>query len=316
MSTRPLLVGINHGAFEVVELEAARGWSARPSSRAASTEGRAWRSSASVTDTSEKQQRDMSQQQESLALQFEQHRPHLRAVAHRMLGSFSDADDAVQDAWLRISHANTSVVENLGGWLSTVVARIALNMLSSRRRRREQPFDVHVSDPVIDPAADTAPEHEALLGDSVGCALLVVLETLSPPARLAYVLHDMFAVPFGEIAATLERSPEAARQLASRARGRVRGAAAAPDAETTARREIVDAFLAAARDGDFDQLIALLDPDVVRTATRALACPRARSAAQKPSPATPRSSRKSASPSNHGRRCPELRAGRPRPSGP
>src|SRR5512142_2164757 len=160
-----------------------------------------------------------------LVERFEEHRAHLRAVAYRMLGSLSEADDAVQDAWLRLSRADTSEVENLGGWLTTVVARVALNMLRSRRTRREQPLDVHVPDPIVDPAAGTDPEHEALLADSVGLALLVVLETLTPAERLAFVLHDMFAVPFEEIAAILERSPDATRQLASRARRRVRDAA-------------------------------------------------------------------------------------------
>ena len=163
-------------------------------------------------------------EQEWLAEQFEEHRPHLRAVAYRMLGSLSEADDAVQEAWLRLSRADASEVENLGGWLTTVVARVALNMLRSRSTRREQPLDVHVPDPIIDPADGTDPEHEALLADSVGLALLVVLETLTPAERLAFVLHDMFAVPFDEIAPIVERSPEATRQLASRARRRVRGA--------------------------------------------------------------------------------------------
>ena len=160
-----------------------------------------------------------------LAERFEEHRPRLRAVAYRMLGSLSEADDAVQDAWLRLSRTDTGEVENLGGWLTTVVARVALNMLRSRRTRREQSLDAHVPDPIIDPADGTDPEHEALLADSVGLALLVVLETLTPAERLAFVLHDMFAVPFDEIAPIVERSPEAARQLASRARRRVRGAA-------------------------------------------------------------------------------------------
>jgi RNA polymerase sigma-70 factor (ECF subfamily) len=202
-------------------------------------------------------------QQEWLARQFEEHRPHLRAVAYRMLGSLSEADDAVQDAWLRLSRADTREVENLGGWLTTVVARVALNMLRSRNTRREQPLDVHVPDPIVHPADGTDPEHEALLVDSVGLALLVVLETLTPPERLAFVLHDMFAVPFEEIATILERSPEAARQLASRARRRVRGTAPSSDADLSAQWEVVDAFLAAARDGDFDRLVAVLDPDVV-----------------------------------------------------
>ncbi len=203
------------------------------------------------------------EQQEWLARQFADHRPHLRAVAYRVLGSLSEADDAVQDAWLRLSRAETSEVENLRGWMTTIVARVALNMLRSRRTRREQPLDVHVPDPIIDPADGADPEHEALLADSVGLALLVVLETLTPPERLAFVLHDMFAVPFEEIAPIVERSPEATRQLASRARRRVRGAAPIPDADLTAQWEVVEAFLAAARDGDFDALVAVLDPDVV-----------------------------------------------------
>lgn len=201
--------------------------------------------------------------QEWLAQQFEEQRPRLRAVAYRMLGSLSEADDAVQDAWLRLSRADTSDVENLGAWLTTVVARVALNMLRSRSTRREQPLDVHVPDPIVDPADGTDPEHEALLADSVGLALLVVLETLSPPERLAFVLHDMFAVPFDDIAPIVDRSPEAARQLASRARRRVRGSAPAPDADLPAQWEVVDAFLAAAREGDFARLLAVLDPDVV-----------------------------------------------------
>ena len=202
-------------------------------------------------------------QQEWLTREFEDLRPHLRAVAYRMLGSLSEADDAVQDAWLRLSRADTSEVENLRGWLTTIVARVALNMLRSRRTRPEQPLDVHVPDPIIDPADGTDPEHEALLADSVGLALLVVLETLTPAERLAFVLHDMFAVPFEEIAPIVERSPEATRQLASRARRRVRGAAPVPDADLTAQWEVVEAFLAAAREGDFDALVAVLDPDVV-----------------------------------------------------
>lgn len=209
--------------------------------------------------------------QEWLARKFEEHRPRLRGVAYRMLGSVSEAEDAVQDAWLRFSRADTSDVENLGGWLTTVVARVSLNMLRSRSSRREAPLDVRVPDPIIDPADGTDPEHEALLADSVGLALLVVLETLAPAERLAFVLHDMFAVPFEEIAAIVDRSPEAARQLASRARRRVRGAAPAPDADLQAQWEVVDAFLAAARDGDFDALVAVLDPDVVLRADSGLA---------------------------------------------
>jgi RNA polymerase sigma factor (sigma-70 family) len=202
-------------------------------------------------------------QQEWLAQQFEDHRPHLRAVAYRMLGSLSEADDAVQDAWVRLSRADTSEVDNLGGWLTTIVARVALNMLRARKTRREQPFDVHMPDPIIDSADGTNPEHEALLADSVGLALLVVLETLTPAERLAFVLHDMFAVPFEEIAPIVDRSPEATRQLASRARRRVRGTPTVPDADLNAQWEVVEAFLAAARKGDFDALVAVLDPDAV-----------------------------------------------------
>lgn len=209
-------------------------------------------------------------QQEWLAEQFEEHRPRLRAVAYRMLGSLSEADDAVQDAWLRLSRADTSEVENLGGWLTTVVARVSLNMLRSRNTRREQPLDVHVPDPIIDPADGTDPEHEALLADSIGLALLVVLETLTPPERLAFVLHDMFAVPFAEIGTIIDRSPDAARQLASRARRRVRGTAPLPDSDLPAQWEIVEAFLAAARRGDFEALLAVLDPDVVLRADAGL----------------------------------------------
>jgi RNA polymerase sigma factor (sigma-70 family) len=198
-----------------------------------------------------------------LAELFEQHRTRLRAVAYRMLGSLSEADDAVQEAWLRLSRTDTSKVDNLGGWLTTVVARVSLNMLRSRKVRREEPIGVHIPEPIVDPADGVNPEHEALLADSVGMALLVVLETLSPPERLAFVLHDMFAVPFDEIAPIIDRSPEAARQLASRARRRVRGENAVPDADLDIQREVVEAFLAAARDGDFDRLVAVLHPDVV-----------------------------------------------------
>jgi RNA polymerase sigma-70 factor, ECF subfamily len=201
--------------------------------------------------------------QEWLAERFEEQRSRLRAVAYRMLGSLSEADDAVQDAWLRVSRADTSEVENLGAWLTTVVARVALNVLRSRNTRREQPLDVHVPDPVVDPADGTDPEHEALLADSVGLALLVVLETLSPAERLAFVLHDMFALPFEQIAPIVERSPEATRQLASRARRRVRDTAPVPDASLSEQWKVVDAFLAAAREGDFEALVAVLDPDVV-----------------------------------------------------
>jgi RNA polymerase sigma factor (sigma-70 family) len=199
---------------------------------------------------------------EWLAERFEEHRTHLRAVSYRMLGSLSEADDAVQEAWLRLSRSDRSDVENLGGWLTTVVARVCLNMLRSRKSRREEPLDAHMPDPVVSPAAGVDPEQEALLADSVGLALLVVLDTLSPAERLAFVLHDMFAVPFDEIAPMIERSPTAARQLASRGRRRVQGAAPVPDADLAGQREVVDAFFAAARDGDFDALVAVLDPDV------------------------------------------------------
>jgi RNA polymerase sigma-70 factor (ECF subfamily) len=209
-------------------------------------------------------------QQQWLAQQFEEQRPHLRAVAYRMLGSLSEAEDAVQDAWIRLSRADRSEVENLGAWLTTVVARVALNMLRSRKTRREQPLDVHVPDPIIDSADGTDPEHEALLADSVGLALLVVLETLTPAERLAFVLHDMFAVPFEQIATIVERSPDATRQLASRARRRVRGTAPIPDADLGAQWQVVDAFIAAAREGDFDALVAVLDPDVVLRADAGL----------------------------------------------
>jgi RNA polymerase sigma factor (sigma-70 family) len=199
-----------------------------------------------------------------LAERFEEHRSRLRAVAYRMLGSVTEADDAVQEAWLRLSRSDADEIENLGGWLTTVVGRVSLNMLRSRRTRREASLEeVHIPEPIIDRADGTDPEHEALLADSVGLALLVVLETLSPPERLAFVLHDIFAVPFDEIAPIVDRSPAAARQLASRARRRVRAEHTVPDADLDAQREVVDAFLAAARDGDFDRLVAVLDPDVV-----------------------------------------------------
>jgi RNA polymerase sigma factor (sigma-70 family) len=204
----------------------------------------------------------MSQQQ-WMAEQFEEQRPHLRAVAYRMLGSLSEAEDAVQDAWLRLSRADASEVENMRAWLTTIVGRVALNMLRARRTRREQPLEAHLPDPILQPADSTDPEQEALLADSVGLALLVVLETLTPAERLAFVLHDMFAVPFDEIAAIVERSPEATRQLASRARRRVRGAASVPDVDLNAQWEVIEAFLAAARKGDFDALLTVLDPDIV-----------------------------------------------------
>jgi RNA polymerase sigma-70 factor (ECF subfamily) len=199
-----------------------------------------------------------------LADRFEEHRTHLRAVAYRMLGSLAEADDAVQDTWLRISRADASQVENLGGWLTTIVARVCLNMLRSRNTRREQPLGVHIPDPVVSPEGTLQPDEEALLADSVGLALLVVLDTLSPAERLAFVLHDMFELPFEEIAPMVGRTPAAARQLASRARRRVSGAELpAPDPDLARQREVVDAFFLAARGGDFDALVALLDPEVV-----------------------------------------------------
>jgi RNA polymerase sigma factor (sigma-70 family) len=198
-----------------------------------------------------------------LAGQFEQYRPHLRAVAYRMLGSLADADDAVQDTWLRLSRPGAEDVENLGGWLTTIVARVCLNMLRSRSRRREEPLTVQVPDPVISLDGKLQPEEEALLADSVGLALLVVLDTLTPDQRLAFVLHDMFELPFTQIAVMIGRSPAAAKQLASRARHRVKGAGipAAPD--LARQREVVDAFFSAARLGDFDALLAVLHPGVL-----------------------------------------------------
>jgi RNA polymerase sigma-70 factor, ECF subfamily len=204
-------------------------------------------------------------EQKFLAERFEANRPHLRAVAYRMLGARSEVDDAVQEAWLRLSRADTAGVENLSGWLTTVVARVCLDMLRSRKSRREEPFGPHVPDPAVD---HENLEREALLADSVGAALLVVLETLAPAERLAFVLHDMFAVPFDQIAPIVERSPAATRQLASRARRRVQGAAPAADADLPRQREVVDAFLAASQGGDFAALLAVLDPDVVFRADR------------------------------------------------
>src|SRR3954447_21872195 len=198
-----------------------------------------------------------------LAERFEEHRAHLRAVAYRMLGSMGEADDAVQEAWLRLSRSDADAIENLGGWLTTVVGRVCLNMLRARRRRREEPLGPHVPDPVIEAPDGSQPEHEALLADSVGLALLVVLETLPPAERLAFVLHDMFGVPFAQIAEIVNRTPDAARQLATRARRRVRGSTPTPDPDRARQREVVDAFFAAARDGDFEALVAVLDPDVV-----------------------------------------------------
>ena len=208
-----------------------------------------------------------------LAEQFETYRTHLRAVAYRMLGSLSEADDAVQESWLHLSRSDTSAVENMGGWLTTIVARVCLDMLRSRKSRREEPMDAQAPDPIVSREDGIDPEHEALLADSVGLALLVVLETLAPAERLAFVLHDMFDVPFDEIAPIVGRSPTAARQLASRARRRVQGQGAVeiPDTDLTRQREVVDAFLAASRGGDFDALLALLDPEVVFRADPTLA---------------------------------------------
>jgi RNA polymerase sigma factor (sigma-70 family) len=202
-------------------------------------------------------------EQDWLAERFEANRLQLRAVAYRMLGSLSEADDAVQEAWLRLSRADATGIDNLSAWLTTVVGRVCLDMLRSRKARREKPLAGRLPDPLIDRADGVGPEHEVLLADSVGLALLVVLETLPPPERLAFVLHDIFAVPFDEIAQIVDRSPEAARQLASRARRRVRAERTEPDADLETQREVIDAFRAAAREGDFDRLVAVLDPDVV-----------------------------------------------------
>jgi RNA polymerase sigma-70 factor (ECF subfamily) len=210
---------------------------------------------------------------EQLAERFEQSRSHLRAVAYRMLGSATEADDAVQEAWIRLSRADTGGVENLQAWLTTVVARVCLDLLRSRKARSEEPLDAQPSDATLGSGPGSDPEQEAVLADSVGLALLVVLETLDPAERLAFVLHDMFAVPFEEIASIVGRSSAAARQLASRARRRVQGSAAVPDAELSRQREVVDAFLAALRAGDFEGLLAVLDPDVVVRADFASATP-------------------------------------------
>jgi RNA polymerase sigma-70 factor (ECF subfamily) len=208
----------------------------------------------------------MEEQNNWLANQFEENRPHLRAVAYRMLGSLSEADDAVQEGWLRLNRSDTSAVENLSGWLTTVVARVCLDMLRSRKSKHEESLEEHTErapDTLPDHNNGIDPEQEALLADSVGLALLVVLETLAPAERLAFVLHDMFDLSFDEIAPIVDRSPTAARQLASRARRRIQGAHASPNADLTRQREVVDAFLAASRAGDFDGLLALLDPDAV-----------------------------------------------------
>ncbi|MEV0318636.1 sigma-70 family RNA polymerase sigma factor [Streptomyces sp. NPDC050658] len=206
-------------------------------------------------------------QNEALAARFEEHRPHLKAVAYRMLGSLSESEDAVQESWIRLSRSDSDAVRNLGGWLTTVVGRICLDMLRTRQSRREESLsvtqDTHVPDPVVSRGEVVDPEQEVLLADSVGLALLVVLETLAPAERLAFVLHDMFAVPFDEIAPVVERSTAATRQLASRARRRVQDSAPTPDNDPVRQREVVGAFFAAARGGDFDALLELLDPDVV-----------------------------------------------------
>ena len=200
---------------------------------------------------------------EWLALVFERQRPHLRAVAYRMLGSLTEAEDAVQDTWMRLSRSGAADVENLGGWLTTIVARVCLNMLRSRNHRREEPLAVHLPDPVISTEAEIQPEEQALLADSVGLALLVVLDTLTPDERLAFVLHDMFELPFKDIARVVGRTPAAAKQLASRARRRVKDAEIPADPDLARQREVVDAFFAAARRGDFDSLVAVLHPDVL-----------------------------------------------------
>jgi RNA polymerase sigma factor (sigma-70 family) len=212
-------------------------------------------------------------EQDILAEQFEVNRTRLKAVAYRMLGSTTEAEDAVQEAWLRLGRSDAGEIENLGGWLTTVVARVCLDMLRARKARREEPLGERFSDPIAGRQGGMDPEREALLADGVGLALLVVLDTLSPAERLAFVLHDMFAVPFDEIATIVERSPTAARQLASRARRRVQGATTVADADLARQRDVVDAFLAAARGGDLDALVAVLDPDVVLRADRAAAVP-------------------------------------------
>jgi len=208
-------------------------------------------------------------EKEALTREFEEHRPHLRAVAYRMLGSSAEADDAVQETWVRYARTDTSDVENLAGWLTTVVSRVCLNVLRARTTRREEPLDPHVPDPVVAPAAGGLdPEQEVVLADSVGLALLVILESLGPAERVAFVLHDMFSVPFDAIAPVVDRTPEATRQLASRARRRVEGRAPSPGRDPAREREVVDAFFAAARDGDLGALVAVLDPDVVLRSDR------------------------------------------------
>jgi RNA polymerase sigma-70 factor (ECF subfamily) len=214
--------------------------------------------------------------QDWLADRFEANRTHLRAVAYRMLGSLTEADDAVQEAWLRLSRTDTSDVENLRAWLTTVVGRVCLNMLRSRRTRREAPLETHVADPIVSPEAGVDPEQEAILGDSLGLALLAVLDTLSPPERVAFVLHDVFAMPFDDVAPIIGRSTAAARQLASRGRRRVQGAPI-PDTDLDGQWAVVDAFLAASRDGDFERLLAILDPNVVVRSDGGVARPDLRS---------------------------------------
>jgi RNA polymerase sigma-70 factor (ECF subfamily) len=204
-----------------------------------------------------------------LAERFDAERDRLRAVAYRMLGSFAEADDAVQETWLRLARTDDAAIENLDGWLTTVVGRVSLDMLRARKSRREDPLDVHLPDPIVTDTDAIDPEAEAVLGDSVGLALLVVLEMLSPAERLAFVLHDMFAVPFDEISEILGRSTDATKMLASRARRRVQGATPARDVDAARQRRVVDAFLTAAREGDFDALVAVLDPDVVLRAETA-----------------------------------------------
>ncbi len=210
--------------------------------------------------------------QDWLAERFEANRSHLRGVAFRMLGSLTEADDAVQEAWIRLSRTDTSDVDNLRAWLTTVVGRVCLNMLRSRKTRREASLETHLPDPILSPEAGIDPEQEALLGDSIGLAMLVVLDSLAPAERIAFVLHDVFAVPFDEIAPIVGRTPTATRQLASRARRRVQGAPV-PDVDLDGQWAVVDAFLAAARDGDFDRLLAVLDPDVVVRADGGIARP-------------------------------------------
>ena len=233
---------------------------------------------------------------EWLADRFEEHRTHLRAVAYRMLGSLTEAEDALQDAWERVSRAGADDVENLGGWLTTIVARVCLNMLRRRAIRREQSLEVHVPDPIISPEGPLQPDDEVLLADSVGLALQVVLDTLGPAERLAFVLHDMFDLPFDEIAPMVGRSPEAARQLASRARRRVRaGESRAPDPDPARQRAVVNAFFSAARRGDFDALVSMLHPDVVLRADFGPARPRA-STVVRGGPAVARQARLGANP--------------------